>query len=141
MPLSNDPSARQKQLANLKTTAATTHGAQSEQAIRPLRERFVVELSAAFPSATKAEVAIQAQRLAQLELLGAFLDEFGVIRHRRRGDVFPAAAMAERIAANYERRAAVLLERERVSGSSGTDLETYLRETYGDGQEGGSDAS
>ena len=117
MPLSSDPAKREAQLANLRSTSAVTHGATSEQRIRPLRERYLAELAEAFPSATAPELAIQAQRLAQLELLGAFLDERGVIRHRRRGDVFPAASMAEKLAAAYERQAAVLLDRERSAGA------------------------
>jgi hypothetical protein len=116
MPLSQDPEARARQLANLRSTSAVQHGANSEQLIRPLREKYLAELAAAFPNASAAELAIQAHRLAQIELLGAFLDERGVIRHKRRGDVFPAVSMAEKLAAAYERQHAAMREREQASG-------------------------
>jgi hypothetical protein len=116
VPLSKDPESRSKQLANLRQNAATKHGAFSEVAIRPARERYAVELAEAFPSASAAEVAIQAQRLAQLEQLGAYLDERGVIRHKRRGDVFPAATLANQIASSFERQNAILMAREQSAG-------------------------
>ena len=111
MPLSSDPQARERQLGNLKRTAATTHGAKSETQIRPLRERYVAELRAEFPNASERRLIIQAHRLAQLELLGAFTDDRGVIRHKRRGDVFPAAALAEKVASAY------LAEHERLEAA------------------------
>jgi hypothetical protein len=113
LPVSKDPGKAAIQKANLRQYAAMTHGAHSPEQIRPLRERFLAELAEAFPSASRHEIAIQAHRLAQLELLGLFLDEKGVIRHRRRGDVYPAASLAEKIASAYERQSAVLEQRER----------------------------
>jgi hypothetical protein len=116
VPTSNDPEKAAIQRRNLKQFSpetSHTHGAHSERSVRPLRERFLTELAEAFPNASRAELTIQAQRLAQLELLGAYLDERGVIRHHRRGEVFPAAGLMERIAAAYEKQAAALAERER----------------------------
>jgi hypothetical protein len=129
VPLSQDPEKRANQLANLKTTSAIKHGARSEERVRPLRERHVAELAKAFPSATELEVAIQAHRLAQLDLLGAFMDERGVIRHKRRGEVFPAAGLMEKIATSFERQQAILLERERTKGAPPAQaLESILAE-------------
>ena len=52
-----------------------------------------------------------------------------MIRHRRRGDVFPAASMAEKLAAAYERQAAVLFDRERAAGAKrSTSLEAIAAE-------------
>jgi hypothetical protein len=116
VPLSRDEDARKRQLANLKATSATKHGAYSETAIRPIRERLVAELAKAFPSATSEEIATQAMRMAQLEALGVYLDERGVIAHKRRGTVYPAAVFAERLAAQFERQHALLIERERERG-------------------------
>jgi hypothetical protein len=138
MPASRDPVKRQAQLANLRNGKTPTHGAQSEVRVRPLRERYLAELAVTYPNATDHELVIQAQRLAQLELLGAFLDERGVIRHRRRGDVFPAASLAEKIASAYERQAAVLAERERQHGKSSPH--DALRAIVAELTEGGSDA-
>lgn len=117
MPASKDPAKAAIQRANLRQNAAETHGAYSPVTIRPARERYAAELAAAFPNASSAEVAIQAQRLAQLEQLGAYLDERGVIRHKRRGDVYPAASLAEKLATAYERQAAMLAQRERDAGA------------------------
>ena len=122
MPTSRDPAKRSRQLANLRNAPAApagnrrtlVHGAHSEIAIRELRERHVTELAEAFPSASRHEVAIMAHRAAQLELLGAFVDERGVIRHKRRGDIFPAAGFMDRIAQAFERQYALLLDRERI---------------------------
>ena len=116
MPLSSDPAARARQLANLKSTSAVKHNAYSETAIRPIRERLVTELTKAFPSATSEEIATQAMRMAQLEALGIYLDERGVIAHKRRGTIYPAAVFAEKLAAQFERQHALLLERERERG-------------------------
>jgi hypothetical protein len=136
VPLSSDPDARSRQLANLTRSAAVTHGAHSAAAIRPLRERHIAELSEEFPNATPPELAIQAQRLAQLQLLAEFLDDRGVIRHKRRGDVFPAAALAEKLAAAYEKQAAALRARELANGTTtGQTLQDVIRElTAGDGE-------
>jgi hypothetical protein len=54
--------------------------------------------------------------MAQLEALGVYLDERGVIAHKRRGTVYPAAVFAERLAAQFERQHALLIERERERG-------------------------
>jgi hypothetical protein len=91
-------------LANLKQyngAGSNTHSAHSQVAVRPLREKHLADLAAEFPNASRRRLVIQAHRLGQLELLGAFTDERGVIRHRRRGDVFPAATLAEKIATAY----------------------------------------
>jgi hypothetical protein len=120
MPTSRDPVKAARQRENLRV-GNPSHGAYSEAAIRPARERHLAELARAFPNATHAEVTIQAQRLAQLEQLGVYLDARGVIAHKRRGTVYPAAQLAERLAAAYERQAAVLLAREQSHGGTAGD--------------------
>ena len=97
-------------------TRALQHAAYSAGAIRDARERYLAELTEAFPAASAQELVIQAHRLAQLELLGAFVDERGVIRHKRRGDVFPAAQFMERVATAFERQHALLVQREADAG-------------------------
>jgi hypothetical protein len=121
MAVSRDPAKAAIQRANLRNAPAApagngravVHGAFSTR-VRDAREKHVVELVEAFPNATSPEIAIQAHRLAQLDLLGAFMDERGVIRHKRRGEVFPAASLMEKIAVSFERQHALLLERERT---------------------------
>ena len=117
------PEARARQLANLRADGAMKHGAHTDAKTQPLRERYLAELRSEFPDAAERRLIIQAHRLAQLELLGDFADERGVIAHRRRGTVYPAAAMAERIAtaflAEQDR-----LEAQRESGGSGRRVPT-----------------
>lgn len=125
MPLSADPSKRAAQLSNLVPGAraagtgnrrAVQHGAYSAGAIREAREKHLAELAETFPRASTQELVIQAHRLAQLELLGEFVDQRGVIRHKRRGDVFPAAMFMERVAAAFERQHALLVQRKAAAG-------------------------
>ena len=127
MPLSKDENARQRQLANLKTTAATKHGAQSPDAVREAAKRFFTELRETFPSADDSEIVIMAQRRAQIEMLGRYIAERGtVIRHQRRGEVYPAAAMMEKLSAAYEKQFGVLRDRERAAVDRPLALDEYL---------------
>jgi hypothetical protein len=117
-------------LANLKQNniASHTSGAHSELAVRPFRERYLAELRAEFPNASERRLLIQANRLGQLDLLAAFTDERGVIRHRRRGDVFPAASLAEKIASAYlaEHDRLEAQERERATPDPGEALRRHV---------------
>jgi CRP-like cAMP-binding protein len=101
VPLSKDPAARRKQLANLKTTSAVKHGTRSEALIRPLAEMYLAELTGEFPQASERVLRLQARRLAKLDRLASYLEGRGEIRHQRRGDVFPASAMEEQITASF----------------------------------------
>lgn len=114
---SSNPEKRAASLANLKSPSGTTHGAHSPALVQPLRQSFLTELQEAFPNATEHELRTQAQRLAQMELYARYIDEKGVIRHRRRGEIYPAAAQLERLSASFERHNAVVLERERQHGT------------------------
>jgi hypothetical protein len=118
MALSEDPAKRQNQLANLKPTAATKHGAGSEQATREGRERFLVELRETFPNAAEQLLVVQAGRLSQLEQLTQFLDEKGPILHARYGRVREAAQLHERISTSAERAHLLLEDRERENGGT-----------------------
>ena len=140
MPLSNDPAARRKQLANLKTTAAVTHGARSGALIRQAAAEHLVNLRAQLPSATTEELTVQAIRMAQIERLAAYVEQKGLIRNQREGTVYEAGRLLSQLSTAFERQHAVLLARQQASGSAGTDLATYLAETYGDGQDGDGDA-
>jgi hypothetical protein len=120
VPLSSDPQARKAQLANLRK-GQPVHGALTESRTRPLRERYLAELRGEFPTANERRLIVQAHRLAQLELLGDFADERGVIAHRRRGTVYPAAAMAERIACAF------LAEQDRLEAQAPADATLRLQ--------------
>jgi hypothetical protein len=97
MPLSKDPKARQRQLANLKSTNAVKHGTRSEALIQPLAEMYLAELTEEFPLASERVLRLQARRLAKLDRLATYLEGRGEIRHHRRGEVFPASAMEESV--------------------------------------------
>lgn len=127
MPLSSDPEKRAAQLANLKPTSATKHGAYSDAAIRDLRREHLAELAAEFPSASRRELLILAHRIAQLDKLAEHADRYGVLRDKRRGEPFPAATLAEKLASSVERQIAALLERERTAGKPPAgDLDAHL---------------
>jgi hypothetical protein len=114
---------------------ATAHGAYSEAKVRPLRERYLAELRVEFPSASERRLRLQAHRLAQVELIGRFTDERGVIRSTRTGEVFAAAALGERLAASYlaEHDRLEAQDRERPGGAGGKALREIEAElTAGD---------
>jgi CRP-like cAMP-binding protein len=118
VPLSADEVKRERQLANLRSTAARTHGAHSKPIVRDLAERYLAELLAEFPSASERVLRIQARRLAKLDRLASYLETVGEIRHKRRGEVYPASALEEKIAAAYLSEHARLAELERAAGAS-----------------------
>jgi hypothetical protein len=125
---------------------AEKHGAYSERRVAPLRERYLGELRVEFPNASERRLVIQAHRLGQLELLGRFTDERGVIRSRRHGNVFPATTLGEKIATAYlaEHDRLEQQERERAGGGSGRHLtlaEIEAEPDEGDGVAGGGEGS
>jgi hypothetical protein len=119
--LSKDPAARARQLANLKDTAAVTHGGNSEALIRPLAEMYLAELAEEFPSASERVLKVQARRLAKLERLGVYLDAKGEIRHHRRGEVYPASALEEKISAAYLAEHVRLELQQRAAATNGVE--------------------
>lgn len=133
MPLSQDPEARQRQLANLKPHAAMTHGARSGAVIREAAAEHLANLKRQLPSASDEELWVQASRMAQIQRLSAFIEERGLIRDQRKGTVYNAASMLAQLSSTFERQHAVLLERERATGpGAGEQLEAIVRE-YGKG--------
>jgi hypothetical protein len=146
VPLSTDEQKRQRQLGNLKrgnnpppagNQLGPTHGASTGDRL-PVRERrtaYLAELAATFPSASNAELTLQATRMARLELLGAYLDQHGVIRNRRTGDVYAAAKLEEQIAGAFERQHALLTAREQArpaGGNNAASLDAVVAELTAD---------
>lgn len=70
---------------------ATTHGAYSELAIGPLREKRKAELAATYSWIDDARLSTQAQRLAMIERGSWWLDERGGVVRDRTGKVFDIA--------------------------------------------------
>jgi hypothetical protein len=131
MPLSPDPDKRAVQVANLKLPH-TKHRAYSTVELAPLRAKYQVELAAAFPSASDAEIGLLAHRQAQLVVLAAWQDERGLLQNRQRGIPYPAVALHDKIATAFERQYAALREREDARGDQAESLQDYLERTYGD---------
>lgn len=119
MPLSGDPEARKRQLANLRPDAALKHGARSEVAIRGRADELFAELSGLFPSASETTLRLQARRLSKLESISRFLEERGEIRNRRLGEPFPVSAMEESLTAAFLSTQGKLEAAEREAGRGG----------------------
>ena len=133
MPHSTDPQKAAIQVANLKQNRpenSSTHGAYSESMIRPLRERFLVELAEEFPSATERELRLLAHRFAQVELLGEYIERRGVIRHQRRGDLFPAVGQMDRLTTSIEARLDRLRDRESAKAADPHALYRQIEARY-----------
>jgi hypothetical protein len=134
MPLSQNPEQRSNQLANLRSSAALTHGAHSSAVLAPLREQYAVELGRAFPSASSGEIGLLAHLQAQLSVLGDWMDRRGLLANRQRGTVFPAVQLHERIAAAFERQYAALLEREQATAEDPHALYREIEAEYAAGK-------
>jgi hypothetical protein len=119
VPLSKDPAARERQLANLRSSSAVKHGTRSEVLIRPLAEQYLAELVGEFPDASERVLKLQARRLAKLERIASFLEERGEIRHQRRGEPFPVAALEESVTAAFLSTQAKLEVQAREAGRGG----------------------
>ena len=67
------------------------HGTRSERRIAPVRERHARDLAERYPWIDPARIALQAQRLAQIDLASAWLDEQGTVVRDSEGSVFDVA--------------------------------------------------
>jgi hypothetical protein len=86
----------------------------------PVRERHLEHLLARFPMADVTILGLQATRLAQLELVGVWLDDRGIMRNRRTGTIYPAADYWAKVASAFERQHE-RLEAQRASTSTHPD--------------------
>ncbi len=78
------------------------HGVYSERRISPVREQHVLDLAERFPGFDRARIALQAQRLAQIDLGSAWLDQQGGVVRSEHGQVFDIADKVLRWAAQAE---------------------------------------
>lgn len=125
MPLSADPKSREKQLANLKPQAKVAHGAYSAELLMPERERILDELLTSFPNVRRDRLEIAAAQRARITLLAAYVDAVGVIRHRGRGETFPAVALLQREESAY--RAELSKIEDLARGAASADPHAILR--------------
>lgn len=128
MPLSRDPNARSKQLANLSPNAAATHGLRSAE-VATLAESYLAELLLEFPTASQRVLRLQARRLAKVELCARYLNEHGLVRSKRTGAVRQVAEFEETLTKGFLAEQARLEERQRlVNGHGGASLEAIATE-------------
>jgi hypothetical protein len=95
------PAARAKQLANLTPRSAVKHGAYSAEYLAPERERVLRELLESFPGVRRDRLELAAAQRARIVLLQAYIDSVGVIKHRGRGETYPAVGLLQREEASY----------------------------------------
>jgi hypothetical protein len=100
--------------ANLDPMARLEHGAHSPAKVAAASERHLTALRERFPNADVTILSLQASRLAQLELVGAWLEPRGVIRNTRTGTIYPAALYWWKVASAFERTHERLAEQERA---------------------------
>lgn len=101
MPLSSNSDARARQLANLQPRAPLKHGAYSAERLQPERERILGELLASFPGVRRDRLELAAAQRARIVLLQGYVDSVGIVKHRGRGETFPAVTLLQREEAAY----------------------------------------
>jgi hypothetical protein len=82
---------------------ALQHGAYSERHLAPVREQHGRDLAERYPWVDPGRRAVQAQRLAQIELGAAWLDDQGGVVRDEEGNVFDIADKLSRWSAQAER--------------------------------------
>jgi hypothetical protein len=87
---------------------AVTHGAHSEARIAPLRAVHLAALRDQFTAVDERLLSVQAERMAQYQLLTAWLDANGLVKDgasvTTRGQVYSAATFAETLARSFEKQ-------------------------------------
>jgi hypothetical protein len=94
--LSPKPDARQRQLANLRPNAHSTHGVYDLRRTQPLAEQHTIALRESFPQADDRLIAAQAQRSAAIDLAWAWICEHGLVRTKA-GDPFGVVQLWRRL--------------------------------------------
>jgi hypothetical protein len=128
------PEAEAAQLANLTPLAPLKHGAYSAERLRPERERFLSELQAAFQGVRHDRLELAAGRRARIELLRAYLDDVGMIAHRRRGTFRPFLAVLQKDETAYLAELAVIEELAAKSPPGGTSPQAVIDRHTGRGK-------
>lgn len=108
MPLSSDPAMRRNQLANLKASNSTKHGARSEALIQESSTAIYAELERTYPSESPTWLRLQSRRLAKLQRLAAYLESRpSEVLNQKTGKLNPAQeqeeALTRAVLADFER--------------------------------------
>ena len=123
--------SRARQLANLTPQSAVKHGAYSADRLQPERERVLGELLVSFPGVRRDRLEIAAAQRARITLLQAYVDARGVLRHRGRGETFPAVALLQREEAAYRVELTKIEELHREAGSKPAQTLAEIAAEYG----------
>lgn len=110
--------AQAKQLAALKPRAAVRHGAYSATELQPEYERVLQELVASFPAVRHDRLHIAAEQRARITLLGRYIHQVGLIRHRGRGETFPAVALLQREETTFRAELTKIEDLQREAGEA-----------------------
>ncbi len=137
MPLSADPSARAAQLANLRPQNSIKHGAYSADLLKPERERILGELLASFPSVRRDRLELAAAQRARIVLLQAYVEAVGVLRHKGRGETYPAVALLSREESAYRAELGKIEDLQREAGAAPHDALAAIVAELAEGEHGG----
>jgi hypothetical protein len=118
MPLSSNPDARARQLANLTPRSAVKHGAYSPELLAPERERILGELLASFPNVRRDRLELLAAQRARIVLLQAYVEARGIIAHKGRGSTFPAVDRLQREESAYRVELSKIEDLHREAGAT-----------------------
>jgi hypothetical protein len=120
---------------NVHPLAATKHAGYSKTLIAKRQGAHLDRLREQFPTADVTILGLQASRLAQLELVGEWLDGKGIIRNKRFGTVWPAAEYWGKVASAFERQHERLEAQARETGvPPGQSLAEITAELAGEGE-------
>jgi hypothetical protein len=121
-------------LANLRGSAAVTHGGNSEELIRPLAERYSAELQTQYPHEPEWWHKLNGRRLAKIERRAVYCEGRREI-HQRRGTVIAAAvdeeALTKAFLADVDRAEQRNRDRGSKGGSSLAAIEAEFAEDGG----------
>ena len=129
--LSKDPAARQRQLANVgHGKPSAIHGAYSPAKLAPIRKAILSELTATFPGVRQDRLELAAAQRARVVLLQDYVDQRGIVRHRKHGTTVPAADLLAREEARYLKALGIIesLARDGAQPSAPGDVTKLLAE-------------
>jgi hypothetical protein len=133
MPAKPGTPGREISNRNLRSDAALKSGAYSKAIVRPLAEKHFTELLEAYGDvATERELKLDAWQEAQASLAADFVAERGIVRHQRRGEVYPVVQLLHSLTASLQRRYDVYRERQRTRVDDPHKLWREIEAEYAD---------
>lgn len=129
MPLSQDPAARARQIANLHPGAALKHGGRSEAVVQELSSAYLAELQREYPGEPEHWQRLQSRRMAKIEARARYLEgRPSEVLNLRTGKTNPAAdqeeSLTKALLADLDRAE----QRKRGAGTNGGGALEQLRQ-------------